>query len=131
MLRVNDVQKVDYDRKRIRKEIYQKIYEQFCRKIKLSTEMGYKCTILTVPSTVFGYPTFDRQVAAHYLCRQFHNGGFETRIVDTYSMYVAWNIQKRSKKYKPPEKENTEQDDDEYEMPTLMNLKKAAAKYKR
>ena len=129
MLRVSDVQKVDYERKRIRKEIYQKIYEQFCRKIKLSTEMGYKCVILTVPSTVFGYPTFDRAVAAEYIRRQFSNGGFETRLVDTYSMYVAWNIQKRSKKLqdKKPEPEAEE----DYEMPTLMNLKKAAAKYKR
>ena len=129
MLRVSDVQKVDYERKRIRKEIYKKIYEQFCRKIKLSTEMGYKCSILTVPSTVFGYPTFDRAVAAEYIRRQFSNGGFETRLVDTYSMYVAWNIQKRSKKLqdKNPEPEAEE----DYEMPTLMNLKKAAAKYKR
>ena len=129
MLRVRDVQKVDYERKRIRKEIYQKIYEQFCRKIKLSTEMGYKCAILTVPSTVFGYPTFDRAVAAEYLRRQFSNGGFETSIVDTYSMYIAWNIQKRSKKMevKKPEPEQ----EDECDMPTLINLKKAAAKYKR
>ena len=128
MLRVNDVVKVDYERKRIRKEIYQRIYEQFCRKIKTSTEMGYKCAMLTVPSVVFGYPTFDRQVAAHYLCRQFMNGGFEARMADAYTIYVSWNIQKRSKKYAPKQKEPEQEED--FEMPTLMNLKKAAAKYK-
>lgn len=128
MLRVSDVQKVDYERKRIRKEIYQKIYEQFCRKIKLSTEMGYKCALLTVPSVVFGYPPFDRAVAAEYLRRQFKNGGFESTLADTYSIYVAWNIQKKHSKkvvYSEPEEE------DDFEMPTLVNLKKAAAKYKR
>lgn len=130
MLRVNDVIKVDYERKRIRKEIYKRIYEQFCRKVRQSTEMGYKHTLLTVPSFVFGYPTFDRDIATEYLRRQFENGGFEASYVEPYSIYVSWNIQKNRAREKPQE-EAAAIEEDEIDFPSFMNLKKAANKYRK
>ncbi|QIG59880.1 hypothetical protein [Dishui Lake phycodnavirus 4] len=134
MLRISDVVKVDYERKRIRKEIYTRIYEQFCRKIKQSTEMGYKHTILTVPSYVFGYPTFDRYMAVDYLFRQFSLGGFDVHIIDPYSIYVSWLVQK--KKSVPDRETETEpkpssEPDILEDFPTLINLKKAADKYRK
>ena len=128
MLRVSDVIKVDYERKRIRKEIYNRIYEQFTRKVKLSTEMGYKHTMLTVPSVVFGFPPFDREIAAQYLARQFKNGGFEVSIIDLYTIYVSWNINMKKPKKREVSEEEPEEDID---LPNFMNLKKAAAKYKK
>jgi len=129
MLRITDVVKVDYERKRIRKEIYKRIYEQFCRKIKQSTEMGYKHTILTVPSFVFGFPTFDRYMAVDYLCRQFVIGGFEAHVIKPFSIYVCWVVTTNKSK-KPREEEKIEPEDD-IEFPTFINLKKAADKYRK
>lgn len=131
MLRISDVVKVDYERKRIRKEIYKRIYEQFCRKIKQSTEMGYKHTILTVPSFVFGFPTFDRFMAVDYLCRQFSLGGFDAHVIEPYSIYVCWVVDKKSKKAKVDEPVPEHHQVEEIEFPTLMNLKKAADKYRK
>jgi len=127
MLRISDVVKVDYERKRIRKEIYRRIYDQFCKKIKQSTEMGYKHTILTVPPYVFGFPTFDRFMAVDYLCRQFSLGGFEARVIDPYSIYVCWVSNKAKPEHEvvPPVVEEI------IEFPTLMNLKKTADKYRK
>lgn len=127
MLKIDDVIKVDYERKRIRKETYKKIYEQFCRKIKQSTEMGYKHTLLTVPSFVFGFPPFDRNMAVVYLKRQIELGGFEVHYIEPYSMYVFWNVRSL------PKQQKVKETDDGYdiEFPTLMNLKKAANKYRK
>lgn len=126
MLSINDVVKVDYERKRIRKEIYKRIYEQFCKKVKQSTEMGYKHALLTVPSFVFGYPAFDRHMAVDYIKRQFELGGFEVHKVEPFSLYVYWNI----KKEKPTVSEK-KVDDDEIDFPSFINLKKAANKYRK
>jgi hypothetical protein len=127
MLRVEDVLKVDYERKRIRKEIYKRIYEQFTRKVKLSTEMGYKHTMLVVPSLVFGFPPFDRHLAGQFMARQFRNGGFEVHFVDDFTLYVCWNIKKQKKQNEPPPESEIE----DVEFPTFVNLKKAVAKYRK
>lgn len=127
MLRVEDVLKVDYERKRIRKEIYKRIYEQFTRKVKLSTEMGYKHTMLMVPSVVFGFPPFDRHMATQFMARQFINGGFEVHFVDDFTLYVCWNIKKQNKTRAPEPPPETE----DIEFPTFVNLKKAASKYRK
>ena len=132
MLRISDVLTVEHERKRIRKETYIRIYEQFCRKIKQSTEMGYKQTILTVPSFIFGLPAFDRGLALEYLIRQFRNGGFTVNRVEPYSMYVSWVYDSRkSSSPSPSSQSQVKREEDEIELPTLINLKKAANKYRK
>ena len=42
MININDIIQIDDKRKRIRKEIYTKIYEQFSSKIKQCVELGHK-----------------------------------------------------------------------------------------
>uniref|UniRef100_A0A6C0JWA8 Uncharacterized protein n=1 Tax=viral metagenome TaxID=1070528 RepID=A0A6C0JWA8_9ZZZZ len=129
MLRINDVATVDYERKRIRKETYKRIYEQFCRKIKQSTEMGYKYVLLTIPSFLFGFPSFDRGMALIYLERQFRNGGFEVYRVEPYSLYISWVI--NNKKQKPSTDTEPIKQEEDIELPTLINLKKAANRYRK
>lgn len=129
MLRVEDVLKVDYERKRIRKEIYKRIYEQFTRKVKLSTEMGYKHTLLMVPSIVFGFPPFDRHLATEFMARQFSNGGFDVHFVNEFTLYICWNVKKQKKKQ--GQTPNALPEAEDVEFPTFVNLKKAAAKYRK
>tara|TARA_Y100000992_G_scaffold24568_1_gene13979 strand:- start:8046 stop:8420 length:375 start_codon:yes stop_codon:yes gene_type:complete len=122
MLSINDVTKIDEKRKQIKKEIYMKIYEQFSAKIKQSVELGHKQIFLTVPAFLLGYPVFDRRLAAKYVARQFELGGFTVKLLSDYDIYVSWVVSKKKKE---------KREDDDVELPNLLNLKKMANQYRR
>lgn len=122
MLSINDVTKIDEKRKRIKKEIYTRIYEQFSSKIKQSVELGCKQIFLTVPNFLVGYPTFDRGQAARYVARQFVLGGFTVQMINECELYISW--------YTPKKKKERAEKGSEDDFPNLMNLKKMANKYR-
>ena len=128
MLSVDDIHKIEKQRKDARKEIYKKIYEQFCRKIKQCVEIGESQTFLRTPSYLIGYPTFDRGKATMYLKRQLELGKFDVTKVSEIDLYVSWKKKGRTQPTRRT-KEPVEEEDDAF--PTLMNLKKAAAKYRK
>jgi len=123
MININDIIEIDDKKKRIKKEIYKKIYDQFSSKIKQCVELGHKQVFLTVPVILIGYPVFDRNAAARYIARQFELGGFITQIVGDHELYVSWNVQRKKK-------EQNHDDEEDVEFPNLMNLKKMANKYR-
>jgi hypothetical protein len=122
MININDIIEIDDKKKKIKKEMYMKIYEQFSSKIKQCVELGHKQVFLTVPVILIGYPVFDRNAAARYLTRQFELGGFIVQLVADYDIYVSWNISKK--------KREREVENEDIEFPNLMNLKKMANKYR-
>ena len=122
MLSINDVTRIDEKRKQIKKEIYMKIYEQFSAKIKQSVELGHKQIFLTVPTFLLGYPVFDRRLATKYVARQFELGGFTVKLLSDYDIYVSWVVSKKKKE---------KREDDDVELPNLLNLKKMANQYRR
>ena len=123
MLSINDVTKIDEKRKQIKKEIYMKIYEQFSAKIKQSVELGHKQIFLTVPTFLLGYPVFDRRLAAKYVARQFQLGGFTVKLLSDFDIYVSWVV--------PKKKKEKVEDEEETDLPNLLNLKKMANHYRR
>jgi hypothetical protein len=132
MLCVDDIHKIERQRRDIRKEIYKKIYEQFCRRIKQCVELNETQAFLRTPSYLVGYPTFDRERATVYLKRQLELGRFDVTLMSNVDLYVSWKRApgaKRTKTTVEPEGTPAEQLDDVF--PTLMNLKKAAAKYRK
>lgn len=124
MLNINDIIEIDDKKKKIKKEIYTKIYHQFSSKIKQCVELGHKQVFLTVPVILIGYPVFDRNAAARYLTRQFERAGFIVQLIADYDIYVSWDI---SKKKKQPA---MEEEEDVIDFPNLVNLKKMANKYR-
>jgi len=122
MININDIIEIDEKKKRIKKEIYTKIYDQFSSKIKQCVELGHKQVFLTVPVILIGYQVFDRNAAARYLTRQFELGGFIVQLVADYDIYVSWNISKK--------KREREVENEDIEFPNLMNLKKMDNKYR-
>ena len=128
MLSVDDIHKIEKQRKDARKEIYKKIYEQFCRKIKQCVELGESQAFLRTPSYLIGYPTFDRENATLYLKRQLELGKFDVTMISEIDLYVSWKKKGRAQPTRRT-KEPVEEEDDAF--PTLMNLKKAAAKYRK
>jgi hypothetical protein len=95
MININDIIEIDDKKKKIKKEMYMKIYEQFSSKIKQCVELGHKQVFLTVPLFLIGYPVFDRGAAARYIARQFELGGFTVQLVTEFDIYVSWNMSNR------------------------------------
>jgi hypothetical protein len=129
MLDIREIEKIDHEKREKKKELYTKIYEQWERKIRAAVGLGHqKFLFLQVPRMVLGFPSFDRAKAARWLARQFEKGGFLVQLVGTdgQEVYVSWDV-KKTKKKKP---EPTTSNFDDMEFPTLINLKKAADKYR-
>ena len=125
MINVRDIVKIENKRKEIKKETYKKIYEQFSRKIRQTVEFGQRQVFLTVPGFLIGFPTFDRDKAVEYLKRQLERAEFSVTQTSSYEFHVTWGHTKV--KEKAPEEEDASFDD----LPNLVNLKKAANKYRR
>ena len=92
MISIDDIIKIDDKRKRIKKEIYTKIYEMFSAKIKRSLELGHKQLFMTIPVFLVGYPSFDRNAAARYITRQFSLGGFSVKLVSDFDEKYDVNL---------------------------------------
>lgn len=125
MISAHDIHKLEDKKRTIRKEIYKKIYEQFCKKIKLSVEMGLKSVTMIIPTFVLGYPTFDQQKASIYIRRQFENAGFKIVNKSPIEFDVSW---KRTKN--KTTSSHSQSHEPEENLPSLINLKKLAAKHK-
>lgn len=127
MIDINEIRKIDVKRQEMKKELYTKIYEQFERKIRQQVELGRdKFVLLQVPPYVLGFPKFDREAAARYLSRQLTRGGFDVQFAGEITLLVSWVAKKKKK----PEVAVVVREE-EPELPTLMNLRKAASAYRR
>jgi hypothetical protein len=117
MLSVKDLSKLESKRKDIKKALYKEILSQFSKKIKLSAEASQTQTFLTVPSFVYGYPSFDRSLATVYLMRQLELLGYSVVKYSEFDIYVTWI------KSKPNHEDEV--------LPVLMNLRKTADNYRK
>jgi hypothetical protein len=120
MITIKDIEKIESERRKIRKAMYTKIYEQFNNKIRCAVEMNKRQVFLRVPPFLLGYPRYDVKAAGDYLERQLRNGGFRVSRVGYDELFVSW---KPNKSKKP-----TATDDEDFDLPSLMNLKKVANK---
>ena len=120
MINIKEIQEIENKRKKIKKEIYTKIYDQFCKKIRMSVEMGSKYTELAVPNFLMGYPTFDQYQASIYLKRQLVNAGFKVTLISQTEFRVSW----------PSGKGSSKPEEDSDALPSLINLRKLASKHR-
>jgi hypothetical protein len=123
MITADELRRKEHDKNALKKETYQQILDGFFKKIKRSAEAGNKIVKLQVPNFVIGCPIFDRNHATTFLERQLVLCGYRVFHMSDNCIGVTWTSKKKKKKKrKPPEHE---------ELPSLMNLKKAANKYSR
>jgi Family of unknown function (DUF5759) len=106
-----------------KKEYYKALLEQFCRKIKVSSELGQRDAILTVPQFLVGYPIYDLQTTVAYMCRQLIRLGYIVNLVGPLDIRVQWT--KAASLERDEEKEEAQPD---VYLPSLVNLKKTAQK---
>ena len=126
-LTVQEIQRIDEKRSKIKKEIYTRIYDDCCRKIRSAASLGETQVFLKLPTFLFGYPTFDIVKASKYTKRQLEHGGFSVvTISDPHELYVSW---KQTKIHQKPTSIIPQEED--ATLPNLMNLKKLANKLRK
>jgi hypothetical protein len=130
MINVRKIKEMEEAKKRIKKEIYKKIFEQFGRKIQVAVDAKRKQTFLEVPTFLIGYPMYDTDLAVAYLKRQLLLSGFQVVHVPPRVFNVSWYTEKEKPKDPPPyvyDPTPPSFSDDQF--PSLINLKKAAKRY--
>lgn len=123
MISVDEISRMTEKKNQIKKETYVRLYEQVSRKIRQSANFGAKAATCQVPSFLVGYPMFDRTRATAYVKRQLERGGFIVTDGPDHELRVTWVV-KKTKAVPAPS-------DDAEEFPSLINLKKAANKYRQ
>jgi len=127
-LTVQEIQRIDEKRSKIKKEIYTRIYEDCSRKIRSAASLGETQIFLKLPTFLFGYPTFDIVKASKYTKRQLEHGGFSVIVISVPNeLYVSWKQQKGTR---APVQHVVPQEED-VTLPNLMNLKKLANKLRK
>jgi len=121
MINVEEISQIVDKRNRMKKETYVELYKQVTRKVRRAVETGHKYVDTEIPSFLMGYIAYDRLQATTYIKRQLENAGFDVAIMGHYEIRITWKVKKTNK---PCENEIEE-------FPTLINLKKAANRYRR
>jgi len=126
------INKMDAEKRRVKKEIYTRIHEQFCRKIQSVASAGHKQVLLTVPLFLLGYPTYNVTQAAVYLKRQLQNGGFTVNFAQPSSLLVSWYPESKKQQEELPvyHQHLLPIPEEDTSLPSLVNLRKAANKYR-
>jgi len=105
----------------VRKEYYQELLKQFCRKIKTASELGQRDTVLTVPPFVVGFPKYDLPTTVQYMARQLTRLGYIVTLVGPLDLKVRWT----KIALVESEVEREVMEPNTY-LPSLVNLKKTA-----
>jgi|TARA_B110000503_G_scaffold25648_1_gene40510 hypothetical protein len=108
----------------MKKETYVELYRQITSKIRRAVETGRKYILVEVPFFVIGYPTYDRLKATSYIKRQLELAGFDVAVIGNYEFRITWKVQKN---IRAP----VSVDESFGDFPSLINLKKAANRYRR
>ena len=132
MININKIKQIEESRRQVKKEIYKKIFEQFCRKIQISVDANQKQVFLEVPIFLIGYPTYDVEIAAVYIKRQLELSGFKVLPISTIAFNVSWYSEKEKRKQQAPSRFEPVPQPPSFsdeQFPSLINLKKAAKRY--
>ena len=118
---VKDIQKIESERRRARKETYTEILKQFDKKIRYAVEVGDRQVFLSTPNMLLGYPLYNVTSATMYLARQLRHLGYHVQEIGGPNLYVTWDV-----------RGSVDQEvhvfDDGGDIPSLINLKKVASR---
>jgi hypothetical protein len=123
MITAHDIQRIESQRRQIKKETYKQILSQFDRKIRKAVALGQSSVFLQVPGFVIGFPMYDLGQAAVYLRRQLERLGYHV-VQSGIEFFLTWSGQP------PPEPmpEPPRYEEDQIEFPSFVNLRKIASK---
>ena len=132
MIDITTIEALEARKRETLKEMLTKVYETMERKVKQAVDLRQKSVFLRVPAFVLGYPAFDRASAQRYLARQFERGGFTVERIGDCDIFVSWakTRETRRREKKRESQESASVNIDDFEFPSLVNLKKAANQWK-
>jgi hypothetical protein len=108
-------------RENAKKEYYKALLEQFCRKIKMASELGSKEALLEVPTFLVGFPKYDLGHTMVYMGRQLTRLGYVVTLAAPLTLKARWyrtaNLETELEK---------EEADPATFRPSLVNLQKTA-----
>ena len=132
MIDITTIEALEARKRETLKEMLTKVYETMERKLKQAVDLRQKSVFLRVPAFVLGYPAFDRPSAQRYLARQFERGGFTVERIGDCDIFVSWakTRETRRREKKRESQESASVNIDDFEFPSLVNLKKAANQWK-
>ena len=121
MLSARELEERNKNKRAVKKELYTRILTQMCRKIDMHYTLGQGECMLKIPEFVFGFPSFRMDHMTIYIHRQLERLGYRMSILSLGLLYAAWGPKK-----KPKKKPNVTVREEENQLPSLANLKKAA-----
>lgn len=123
MLSARELEERDRAKRAVKKELFTKILTQMCRKIDMYHSFGRNECLMRIPEYTFGYPSFNMWHVTVYMHRQLSRLGYRASVLGEGVISVGWGPER-----KKPTKEGTATavDDEEFMLPSLSNLKKAA-----
>jgi hypothetical protein len=124
MISAQDVADREKKKRDIRKATYKAILELLCRKIKNTSDLGERSTFLQIPPFLIGYPVYEIDPTTAYIQRQLTRLGYSVIKVARGTLGVSWSSTK-------PSKEPVIIDHSTEELPSLINLQKMAAQYRK
>ena len=123
------IHKLDCDKQRIRKDTYKKIYEQSSRQVQFAVSANQRQVHIQIPEFLLGYPAYNTERACMYIKRQFTLAGFDITDTTYTSFFVSWYPQAVAKRQVERVEEDVPFPEPEG-LPSLINLKKAANRYR-
>ncbi len=126
MISAKELEDRDKNKKNVKKELYTKILTQLCRRIKLHHEIGRSECTLYIPEFIIGYPSFDIEQMTVYMHRQLSRLKYRASVLYPGVIHVAWGEAAADEPAKKKKAAAVASLDDEEDLPSLANLKKAA-----
>ena len=124
MINVSELQKAQVNRNDMRKKTFDKILEDFTRIIKNRSRLGQKECFLNVPAFVMGQPLYNLRQATKYIIYKMRKSGFDVYDGGANEIYVSWRVEQKKKPTKKLPK--YDEDEDDFMLPSFVNLKKTA-----
>jgi hypothetical protein len=91
---VQEIQKKQFEKDKMRTKIYEKISEKCFNKIKETSNNEVNYCFFQIPEYIPGYPIFNMTDCVMYLLEILYKKGFKAKYCDKYLIYISWNVNK-------------------------------------
>jgi hypothetical protein len=93
---VQEIQKKQREKDKMRTKIYEKISEKCFNKIKETSNNEVHYCFFQIPEYIPGYPIFNITDCIMYLLEILYKKGFKARYCDKYVIFISWAIAKQN-----------------------------------
>ena len=106
MINIDELNKINEDRDKVKKDIYNKVLIKCHEKIKKTAKLPGRNThcFYVVPTYIYGIPKYQIENCIIYIVQSLINNGFQVYYTHPNLLYISWFNRTNSIKYK--EKKN-------------------------